>query len=165
QLMALPSYDRMPNLIAAFDRLQPVLADAARAEGVPLSSVRLRAPLPRPSKILCAIGNYMEGTDTPKRPIGLFLKSPAAVIGPGETVELPLARATIFHHAAAVAVVIGPRAKKVSVTEAPAVIFGYTCFIDISARGLWQGAGFIDESFDTFAPLGPWIVTQVEISD
>jgi len=165
-IMALPVHDRMPALIADFDRLRPALAEAARAEGVTLSSVRLRAPLPRPSKLLCAIGNFMEGTDTPKRPIGLFLKSPTAVIGAEDTVELPPAQANIFHHEAELAVVIGPRkAKGVSVEDAPAFIFGYTCFIDVSARGLGTGVGFIDKSFDTFAPMGPWIVTKEEISN
>ena len=166
EIMALPPHDRMPSLIAAFDRLRPALTEAAHAQGVLLSSVRLRAPSPRPSKLLCGLGNYMEGTDTPKRPLGLFLKSPAAVIGPGDTVELPSAQATIFHHEAELAVVIGPRqAKRVSVEEATAYIFGYTCFIDVSARGLGQGVGFIDKSFDTFGPMGPWIVTKDEIGD
>lgn len=166
EIMALPLHDRMPSIIAEFEQLQPALAKAARAEGVPLSSVRLRAPLPRPSKILCGIGNFMEGTDTPKRPIGLFLKSPAAVIGPGDTVELPPTQATVFHHEAELAVVIGPRrAKGVSPEEAMNFIFGYTCFIDVSARGLGMGVGFIDKSFDTFAPMGPWIVTRDEIED
>jgi len=165
-IMVLPVHDRMPALIADFDRLQPALAEAARAQGIALSSMRLRAPLPRPSKLLCAIGNYMEGTDTPKRPIGLFLKSPAAVIGPEDTVELPPAQANIFHHEAELAVVIGPRrAKGVSVEDALAFVFGYTCFIDVSARGLGTGVGFIDKSFDTFAPMGPWIVTKDEISN
>ena len=165
EIMALPPHDRMPSLIAGFDRLRPSLAEAARAEGVPLSSVRLRAPIPRPSKILCGIGNFMEGTDTPKRPIGLFLKAPSAVIGPDETVELPPLQATIFHHEAELAVVIGTRAKRVSAADAPAFIFGYTCFIDVSARGLGQGVGFIDKSADTFAPLGPWIVTKDEMDN
>ncbi|MBI3301001.1 MAG: fumarylacetoacetate hydrolase family protein [Deltaproteobacteria bacterium] len=165
EIMALPPHDRMPSIIAEFDRLRPALTEAARTEGVPLKSVRLRAPIPRPSKILCGLGNYMEGTDTPKRPLGLFLKAPSAVIDPGETVELPPAQATVFHHEAELAVVIGRRAKGVAAADAPAFIFGYTCFIDVSARGLGQGVGFIDKSFDTFAPLGPWVVTKDEIGD
>jgi 2-keto-4-pentenoate hydratase/2-oxohepta-3-ene-1,7-dioic acid hydratase in catechol pathway len=163
--LRLPPAERMASLIARFDDLRAALeAQVAGGGGAPLANVRLRAPLPRPSKILCCIGNDMEGTDTPPRPLDMFLKSPDAVIGPEETVELPEAQATIFHHEAELAVVIGRTAKNIEPEQADAHIFGYTCFIDVSARGIGQRS-FIGKSFDTFAPLGPWIVTRDEIAD
>lgn len=164
EIAKLPPEQRMPRIIEDFGRLRPALEQAARGSGVPVASVRLRAPLPRPSKIFCCIGNYKEGLDTPIRPLDMFLKSPDAVIGSGDTVELPPAEANIFHHEAELAVVIGPRAKSVPVDQAAAHVFGYTCFIDVSARGIGQRS-FIGKSFDTFAPLGPWIVTADEIAD
>ncbi len=163
EVMKLRPHERMPEIIANFDRLRPALEQAAQAGGVPIAGVRLRAPLPRPSKILCAIGNFYEGTKTPIRPLALFLKSPAAVLDPGGTVELPRQQANVFHHEAEIAIVIGRRAKNVSQSEAMNYVFGFTCFMDISARGLGDNVGFIGKSFDTFAPHGPWIVTRDEI--
>ncbi len=164
EIAKLPPDQRMPRIIEEIDRLRPALEQAGRGPGVPLAQVRLRAPLPRPSKIFCCIGNYKEGTDTPVRPLDMFLKSPDAVIGPEDTVELPPAEATIFHHEAELAIVVGRRAKNVPVEQAAGHVFGYTCFIDVSARGIGQRS-FIGKSFDTFAPLGPWIVTADEIAD
>lgn len=163
EVMKLRPHERMPEIIANFERLRPALEKAAQAGGVPIAGVRLRAPLPRPSKILCAIGNFFEGTKTPIRPLALFLKSPAAVLDPGGTVELPRQQANVFHHEAEIAIVIGRRAKNVSQSEAMNYVFGFTCFMDISARGLGDNVGFIGKSFDTFAPHGPWIVTRDEI--
>jgi 2-keto-4-pentenoate hydratase/2-oxohepta-3-ene-1,7-dioic acid hydratase in catechol pathway len=164
EVMKLRPHERMPEIIANFDRLRPALEKAAQAGGgVPIAGAKLRAPLPRPSKILCAIGNFFEGTKTPIRPLALFLKSPGAVLDPGGTVELPKQQANVFHHEAEIAIVIGRRAKNVSQSEAMNHVFGFTCFMDISARGLGDNVGFIGKSFDTFAPHGPWIVTRDEI--
>ncbi len=159
-----PPDERLPSLIANFERLRPALEQVGERAGVPLMEVRLRPPLPRPSKIFCCIGNYREGVEAPVQPLDMFLKSSDAVIGPDDTVELPPVPATIFHHEAELAVVIGRRAKQVAVEEALAHVFGYTCFIDVSARGIGQRS-FIGKSFDTFAPLGPWIVTADEVGD
>jgi 2-keto-4-pentenoate hydratase/2-oxohepta-3-ene-1,7-dioic acid hydratase in catechol pathway len=159
-----PPAERLPRLIAEFDRLRPRLEEAGRGSGLPLAEVRLRPPLPRPSKIFCCIGNYKEGVEAPMQPLDMFLKSSDAVIGPDDTVELPPVPATIFHHEAELAVVIGRRAKRVAPDQAMAHVFGYTCFIDVSARGIGQRS-FIGKSFDTFAPLGPWIVTADEVGD
>ncbi|HUY20287.1 MAG TPA: fumarylacetoacetate hydrolase family protein [Candidatus Binataceae bacterium] len=166
EVMKLRPHERMAEIIANFERLRPAIEKAAQAGGgVPVAGARLRAPLPRPSKILCAIGNFYEGTKTPIRPLALFLKSPAAVLDPGGTVELPKQQANVFHHEAEIAIVIGRRAKNVSQSDAMNYVFGFTCFMDISARGLGDNVGFIGKSFDTFAPHGPWIVTRDEIPD
>ncbi|MBI2911954.1 MAG: fumarylacetoacetate hydrolase family protein, partial [Chloroflexi bacterium] len=98
----------MEKIIRDFATLSPDL-DRRAASGLrrPLVSVRLRAPLPRPPKILCLIGNYREGVDRPPRPIDMFVKASSTVIGPGDTIELPEARARVFQHEAELAVVIG----------------------------------------------------------
>ena len=80
----------MEEVIGNFEDLRPDLERLSVASfGIPLSSVRLRAPLPRPSKILGCIGNYWEHIQRDVRPLNMFLKSPDAVIGPGDTVVLP----------------------------------------------------------------------------
>jgi 2-keto-4-pentenoate hydratase/2-oxohepta-3-ene-1,7-dioic acid hydratase in catechol pathway len=112
--------------------------------------------------------NYMEdGTRSEPAPINAFLKSPSAIIGPGDTMVLPDVPATIFEGEAEVAVVIGRRASHVSAAQAMSHVFGYVNFIDGSARGLPPtGNTFYQmKSRDTFAPIGPCLVTADEVPD
>jgi 2-keto-4-pentenoate hydratase/2-oxohepta-3-ene-1,7-dioic acid hydratase in catechol pathway len=95
----------------------------------------------------------------------MFLKSYAALLGSGGTVELPPVPATIFHHEAELAVVIGRRAHRVPAAEAMDYVFGYTPFIDVSARGLEPRNFFTGKSFDTFAPIGAAITTADAVAD
>lgn len=164
-VMALAPALRMNAIISEFDRLRDRIAEAAAGRGKPLESVRLRAPVPRPSKMLFGIGNYRENVDAEIRPLGLYLKSPSSILDPGGTVKLPPADAIIFHHEAELGFVIGKRGKDISSANAMDHVFGYTCIIDVSARGLGTGIGFIDKSQETFCPMGPWIITKDEIPD
>jgi 2-keto-4-pentenoate hydratase/2-oxohepta-3-ene-1,7-dioic acid hydratase in catechol pathway len=112
--------------------------------------------------------NYMEdGTLAEPAPINAFMKSPNAVIGDGDTMVLPDLAATIFEGEAEIAVVIGKRASHVKAADAMKYVFGYTNFIDGSARGVVPpGNTFYQmKSRDTFAPIGPYIVTKDEIKD
>jgi 2-keto-4-pentenoate hydratase/2-oxohepta-3-ene-1,7-dioic acid hydratase in catechol pathway len=146
---------------------QKLEAAVGAADGVPVSSVRVRPPLPKPSNIACMAVNYMEdGTrDKPAR-IQVFLKSPSAIIGPGDTMILPDTPATVFEGEAELALVIGKKATNVAAADAFDYIFGYTNFIDGSARGLGGASVFhAMKSRDTFAPIGPYIVTADEISN
>jgi 2-keto-4-pentenoate hydratase/2-oxohepta-3-ene-1,7-dioic acid hydratase in catechol pathway len=141
---------------------------AADGKGAPLSKVRIRPPLPKPYNIDCMAVNYMEdGTRSEPAPINAFHKSPSGVIGDGDTMVLPDVPAIVFEGEAELALVIGKRATKVRAADAMGYIFGYTCFIDGSARGLPPtGNTFYQmKSRDTFAPMGPCIVTADEISD
>jgi 2-keto-4-pentenoate hydratase/2-oxohepta-3-ene-1,7-dioic acid hydratase in catechol pathway len=159
--------DLINGLIARFDQYRGRLADAAAsAEGAPLASVRLRPPLPKPDNIDCMAVNYMEdGTRSAPAPINAFQKTANAICGPGDTMVLPDAPATIFEGEAELALVIGKRASHVKAADAMDYIFGYTCFIDGSARGLPAPGFFAMKSRDTFAPIGPWIVTKDEVPD
>lgn len=160
--------DLLPDLIVHFDDLKQELESRAEAGGgTPLDVVRLRSPLARPTKIICLIGNYREGTDRPLQILDIFFKSPEAIVGDGDTVELPPHPASIFHHEAEIAVVIGREAKNLDRSTAMDAIFGYTVFNDVSARGLGRSGinSFLGKSFDTFAGFGPWIVTPDEIAD
>jgi 2-keto-4-pentenoate hydratase/2-oxohepta-3-ene-1,7-dioic acid hydratase in catechol pathway len=142
--------DRMPRVLATFQERRPRLEEMA-ARGERLSLPELQAPVPRPPKLIAAFGNYREGSDRERQTQDMFLESPDSVIGPNGTVVLPNHPATIFHHEAELALVVGRRAK-----DLPAV----------SARGMGRiGPSRIGKSFDTFTPLGPAIVTIDEVPD
>ena len=161
--------DLINQVIVNFDDLKEALQQAADSgAGVPLNSVRLRPPLPKPGNVVAMAVNYMEdGTRDAPAPINAFHKSPNAVIGPGDTMILPDVPATIFEGEAEMALVIGKRASHVRQEDAFDYVFGYTNFIDGSARGLPpSGNTFYQmKARNTFAPLGPWIVTADEIDD
>jgi 2-keto-4-pentenoate hydratase/2-oxohepta-3-ene-1,7-dioic acid hydratase in catechol pathway len=162
-------HDLINGLIERFAAYRARVEEAARrGKAVPLADVRIRPPLPRPVNIDCMAVNYMEdGTRTEPAPINAFHKSPNAVIGPGDTMVLPDVPATIFEGEAEVAVVIGKRAKDVKAADAMSCVFGYVNFIDGSARGLPPPGNVFYQmkSRDTFAPMGPFIVTADEIAD
>ena len=162
-------HDLIAALIADFPKYRAKLEKAAAAgRGVPLKKVRLRAPLPRPVNIDCMAVNYMEdGTRSEPAPINAFHKSPSGVIGDGDTMVLPDVPASIFEGEAELALVIGRRATNVKAAQAMKYIFGYTCFIDGSARDLPPAGNtfYQMKSRDTFAPMGPFIVTADEIRD
>ena len=131
-------------------------------KGVPLASVRLRQPVPDPVQLLCAAKNYVDGHEAPKA--DFFLKAQGTIIGPGDTVELPPVQARVFHAEPELAFVIGKRAANVKAADAMDYVFGYTCFFDVSARGV-SPTFYIHKSYVTFAPMGPAIVTADEIPD
>jgi len=162
-------HDLINVVIERFDELRGRLeAAASEGIGVPLTEVRIRPPLPRPVNIDCMAVNYMEdGTRTEPAPINAFHKSPNAVIGDGDTMLLPDVPATIFEGEAELALVIGRRAANVPAAEAMPYVFGYLNFIDGSARGLPpSGNSFYQmKSRETFAPLGPLLVTADEVPD
>jgi 2-keto-4-pentenoate hydratase/2-oxohepta-3-ene-1,7-dioic acid hydratase in catechol pathway len=161
----------MQGIIDDFERLRPVLERlAAERAATPLAQVRLRAPLPRPGKILACIANYWEHGALEARPLNMFLKNPDAVIGPGDTIVLPeFTEPWIFMHEAELALVVKGPAKAVARDDWRSAVFGYTGMIDVSARGegrrTWKTGSWLGKSFDTFAPVGPCIATIDEIAD
>jgi 2-keto-4-pentenoate hydratase/2-oxohepta-3-ene-1,7-dioic acid hydratase in catechol pathway len=161
--------DLIIGLIECFDsRKERLEAVVAGGKGVPLSSVKILPPLPRPGKIDCMAVNYMEdGTRSVPAPINAFHKSPGSVIGSGGTMVLPDVPAGIFEGEAELALVIGKRASNVPAADAMHHIFGYLNFIDGSARALPPAGNtfFQMKSRETFAPIGPFLVTADEISD
>lgn len=148
-----------------FDSLEPT------AEAAPVA--RILAPLD-PTAILCIGLNYRQHAAETNAPIPqfpvLFFKNPAAVQHPGEPIVLPRWLAsTRVDYECELAVVIGKRAKNVPRERALEYVFGYTCANDVSARD-WQREGGGSQwcrgkSFDTFAPLGPRLITRDELPD
>lgn len=162
-------HDLISRLIERFEEYRARLeATAARGEAVPVSTVRIRPPLPRPGNLDCMALNYKEeGARGEPAPINAFLKSPNGIIGNDDTMVLPDVPATVFEGEAEVAVVIGRRASNVSTSEAMDYVFGYCNFIDGSARGLPPAGNtfYQMKSRETFAPIGPYLVTADEIAD
>jgi 2-keto-4-pentenoate hydratase/2-oxohepta-3-ene-1,7-dioic acid hydratase in catechol pathway len=161
-------HDLINGLIEQFDQYRERLEAADRGQGVPLAQVRVRPPLPRPHAIVCMAVNYMEdGTRSEPAPINAFLKTGNTVIGPSDMMILPDVPATIFEGEAELAVVIGKRCSGVSASDAMSYVFGYTNFIDGSARGLPPSGNVFYQmkSRDTFAPIGPLLVTADEVPD
>ena len=161
--------DLMNGLIERWDDYKARLeAAVARGTGVPVSSVRIRPPVTSPRTIDCMAVNYMEdGTRSAPAPINAFHKMPSAIIGHGDTMVLPDVPASAFEGEAEVAVVIGKKCSNVSEADAMSHVFGYMNFIDGSARGLGPPSNvfFQMKSRDTFAPIGPYLVTADEIKD
>jgi 2-keto-4-pentenoate hydratase/2-oxohepta-3-ene-1,7-dioic acid hydratase in catechol pathway len=162
-------HDLINGLIERFAAYKGRLQEAAnRGQGVPVSQVRIRPPLPKPTNIVCMAVNYMEdGTRSEPAPINAFHKSANSIIGQGDTMVLPDVPATIFEGEAEMALVIGKRASHVPASQAMDYIFGYTNFIDGSARGLPPAGNVFYQmkSRDTFAPIGPYLVTADEVPD
>jgi len=160
-------HNLISGLIEHFGDYRAKLEEAAaKGKGVPIAQVRIRPPLPKPYNIVAMAVNYMEdGTRSEPAPINAFHKSPNSVIGNDDTMVLPDAPATIFEGEAELAVIIGKHASQVGQARAMDYVFGYTNFIDGSARGLLPpGNTFYQmKSRDTFCPLGPCIVTADEI--
>lgn len=131
-----------------------------------LGEVKLLAPV-RPSKIVCVGRNYREhaaelGNKMPDEPL-LFLKAPSAIIGPDDRIEMPSASQQVEHEGE-LGVIIGFTGRNISENDALAYVFGYTCVNDVTARDLQRkDVQFTrGKSFDTFCPVGPWIVTHLD---
>jgi len=155
------------GLIERFEEYRGRLQEAAdRGQGVPVDRVRVRPPLPKPYNLIAMAVNYLEEGERAKpAPMNAFHKSPNSVIGDGDTLVLPDVPATVFEGEAELALVIGKRASGVGAAEAMDYVFGYLNLIDGSARGLPpSGNTFYQmKSRDTFAPLGPFLVTADEV--
>jgi 2-keto-4-pentenoate hydratase/2-oxohepta-3-ene-1,7-dioic acid hydratase in catechol pathway len=163
--------ESLVRFMANFDELSAkIAAHIGQGTAYSLSEIILRAPVPNPSKIVAAPINYLLHRDemnanfntSPSTvdKLGFFLKAPSSIIGPGETVLLPF-RDRRTDHEAEIAFVVGRQAKDVPASEAAKYIFGYFGLMDITVRGKedrpWR------KSFDTFTPIGPWIVTGDEV--
>ncbi len=161
------------QLMESFEELKPRIVNSlTSAESFSLSEISLQPPVPAPSKIVAAPVNYylhqeemnkqFSNAEYTVEKLGFFLKAPSSIIGPGETIKLPF-KDRRTDHEAELAFVVGKRAKDVSASEASKYIFGYFALMDITVRGKedrpWR------KSFDTFTPIGPWIVTADEIED
>ncbi len=146
-------------------------ATSAEVERIPLSEVKLEAPLSNPAKIICVGQNYYDhcreqNVPIPERPI-LFSKFATCIIGNGDTIQWTNGTTEQVDYEAELALVIKKTAKNITQANAYEYIAGYTIVNDISARDVQFGdkQWVRGKSFDTFCPIGPMLVTTDEISD
>ncbi|MGI0072128.1 MAG: fumarylacetoacetate hydrolase family protein [Thermoplasmata archaeon] len=171
---ALTALDRRLAEDAAFLRR---LEDGAVRTVFAAPAVHLRAPVPRPGKIIHTAGNFREhakegsdaGWEFPMPHWISFLKSPSAVIGPYDPIVKP-AFTKMLDHEIEVGIVIGRRAKHLSVEEARDAIAGYVVFNDVTARDIQREemkSGLLNfgKNLDSFAVFGPWLVTADAVPD
>ncbi len=167
-------YPSMLHLIQggseARQRIKNLLDNPPEDEIVPLASARLLAPLPNPPKIICIGLNYRDhalecNEEIPKVPT-LFSKYTTAIIGPGEPIVLPK-NSKEPDYEAEFAVVIGKGGRYISKDCWQDHVFGYTNLNDVSARDYQAATSqwMVGKTFDTFAPMGPAIVTADEIAN
>lgn len=124
-----------------------------------------------PSKVVCVGRNYADhakelGNEVPVEPL-LFLKAPSAIIGHGDVIEIP-PQSQQVEHEGELAVVIGARCKNIADDDVPfKYVLGYTCLNDVTARDVQRkDVQFTrGKSFDTFCPIGPYIETELDVSN
>jgi 2-keto-4-pentenoate hydratase/2-oxohepta-3-ene-1,7-dioic acid hydratase in catechol pathway len=157
------------RLIANFGALRDTLLAAARAaKPLPLAEVRLETPVPWPNKLIAFPVNYHDhATEMASTGFadlqGFFLKANSSLSGPCDPIALPNITGREIHHECEIALVIGTQGRQIAVADAMDYVFGYACLMDITIRGTEERV--MRKSFDTFTPVGPWIVTADEISD
>jgi 2-keto-4-pentenoate hydratase/2-oxohepta-3-ene-1,7-dioic acid hydratase in catechol pathway len=168
-----------------------ILESQLRGESLPeviaihaLSNMQILAPIPRPQRnIFCVGKNYFEhakefgtsgydsstskpGDEIPKHPI-IFTKPPESVIGTGENIVIPQKISKDIDYEVELTVIIGKGGKGITKQNAFSHVWGYTIINDVTARD-WQQRHkqwFLGKSFDTFCPMGPWVVTRDELKD
>ncbi len=158
----------MNRLIADFARYRPALEAAAHGAGVPLASVKLQTPVPAASKVIAYPINYHAhgvemGRDTRANHLGFFLKPPSSLCGAGDDIVLPAIEGRRIDHECELAIVIGQRCRDVQREAWASVVFGYSCLMDIVVRGKEERVA--RKAYDSFCPVGPWIVTADELGD
>ena len=157
------------RLIRDFAALRPRLQALLDSEpGEPLASARLQTPVPWPNKLMAYPVNYHDhAKEMASRGLanvqGYFLKSNSSLVGPADAIELPALPGREIHHECEIALVIGMQGRQIPPERALEHVFGYACLLDMTVRGKEERV--FRKSYDTFTPVGPWIVTADEVPD
>ena len=157
------------RLIRDFAALRPAIEAALpSAPRLPLADVRLETPVPWPNKVIAYPVNYhahgreMQATYRATNQ-GFFLKPSSAVSGPNDPVELPSVPGREVHHESELAIIIGKEVRGLKREDWREAVFGYACLLDMVVRGREERV--FRKAYDTFCPVGPWIVTADEVPD
>jgi 2-keto-4-pentenoate hydratase/2-oxohepta-3-ene-1,7-dioic acid hydratase in catechol pathway len=167
-------FDSVASVIAggadALDRVQRWLHSPPGGELPDMARIKLLAPIPRPSKIICIGLNYRDHAEEGKMTIPevptVFAKFSTSIIGPGEPIVLPK-NSTKPDYEAEFVVVIGKRGRHIPEERWRDYVFGYSMLNDVSARDFQMATSqwIMGKTFDTFAPFGPAVVTADEVAD
>ncbi len=159
--------DDTPSLFPRWEEFAEQCSDLNRFERLPLNEIRFAPPIHSPEKIICIGRNYFEHAEEMGSTVGeipvVFNKFPTAIIGPEQPIVLPPISNQVDYEGELV-VVIGKSGQNISQDQALEHVFGFCCGHDVSARD-WQkgkpgGQWLLGKTFDTFAPIGPFIATQ-----
>ena len=179
-ILEVPPAQRALGALPLIERLVAGQALPAQGATLPLSAVQLMAPIPKPRRnIFCVGKNYHAhakefansgfdssakvGGDIPSVPI-YFTKVPESVVGPTDAVVIPSGVSDAIDYEVELAVIIGQGGKGISKADAMKHVWGYTIINDVTARD-WQSRHMqwlLGKSFDTFCPMGPWLVSADE---
>ncbi|NDZ18938.1 hypothetical protein C7T35_21675 [Variovorax sp. WS11] len=171
---------RVNWLVSHWPELRSKFADYRNSgRELPLASVKLLPANPGPQHVFAAPANYWKHIGElgarsvttggrSAREQGFFLKAPGSLVGAGGTLLLPKGSQRRFDHESELAVIISRRARNVARAHAMEHVFGYSCLIDATMRiekGVAEEERSMRKSFETFTPLGPWIVTADEVAE
>ncbi|MCB1474526.1 MAG: fumarylacetoacetate hydrolase family protein [Rhodobiaceae bacterium] len=163
----------MVKLIAGFEELEATIKERiASGSRLPLKDVRLETPVPWPNKVIAIPANYVEHIEEMKTGTGLispfkasgqgfFLKSNSSLSGPNDPIIVPNIPGRQIHHECELAIIIGKGGREIPKDKALEHVFGYSCLMDIVVRGKEERV--MRKSYDTFCPVGPYIVTPDEV--
>ena len=158
----------MNRLIADFCKFRSALEEATHRAGIPLEDAKLLTPIPAASKVIAYPINYHDhgiemGRDTRANNLGFFLKPPSSLCGASESIVLPAIEGRRIDHECELAIIIGKRGRDIARENWAEYVFGYSCLMDIVVRGKEERVA--RKAYDTFCPVGPWIVTADELGD
>jgi 2-keto-4-pentenoate hydratase/2-oxohepta-3-ene-1,7-dioic acid hydratase in catechol pathway len=158
----------MNRVIARFDSHRAALESAKSLPGVPLSSVKLLTPVPGASKVIAYPINYHDHAAEMDRTVkanqlGFFLKPPSSLCGAGEPIVLPAIEGRRIDHECELGIIIGKGGRDIPREHWQEHVFGYSCLMDIVVRGKEERVA--RKAYDTFCPVGPWIITADELGD
>jgi 2-keto-4-pentenoate hydratase/2-oxohepta-3-ene-1,7-dioic acid hydratase in catechol pathway len=160
---------RMVQTIAAFPELRETIEWlASSGPALALSDVRLNAPVVWPNKVIAYPANYQAHIDemnsrNRSTTNGFFLKPNSSIVGPNDQLILPNLPGFPIHHECELAVYIGKEGRNIPESDAMNHIFGYSCLIDATVRGPQERV--MRKSYDSFMPIGPYIVTADDVND
>jgi 2-keto-4-pentenoate hydratase/2-oxohepta-3-ene-1,7-dioic acid hydratase in catechol pathway len=179
RVMQVKAQDMIGLIEAGRPALAKIKAAMKQGKGVPLASVRVLAPIPRPRKnVFCVGWNYLEHfeegakarphvTELPSHPT-FFTKAPTTVNGPYDRIPLHASVTQKIDWEVELGVIIGRRGSDIKEADAMKHVFGYTVINDVSAREIQRRHGqqwFKGKSLDGHCPMGPWIVTADQVKD
>ncbi len=158
----------MNRLIADFSKIRGRLEEARKRPGTPLAEAKLLTPVPAASKVIAYPINYHDhgiemGRETRANNMGFFLKPPSSLCGASEPIILPAIEGRRIEHECELAIIIGKRGRDIARENWAEYVFGYSCLMDIVVRGREERVA--RKAYDTFCPVGPWIVTADELGD
>lgn len=158
----------MNRLIQNFHAFEPLIKSELHRPKIPLAKVKLLTPVPGSTKVIAYPINYHDHgiemqRDTRATNLGFFLKPPSSLSGQSDPIILPHLPDRRIDHECELALIIGKKGRDIPRENWQEYVFGYSCLMDIVVRGKEERVA--RKAYDTFCPVGPWIITADEVGD